>query len=235
VREELPPHLQFLNQYRGTFPEVIGGDRLLALNAALNFLFAHLREARRQFEQEGDAGRSGAYTALGALWQFIVLFEKANSETLQTPILRLQDALVSLDNNSVLPIVARTRRRGRGGSSQTHLALKGHVAGTVRRLVNLGVRQPDAQQKVAALLQRLGARAERGPGHVTAATVRNWCNEVASDVSRKGTAALVYDDLFSDAEEQRFVTLSNAEARDFALACLTNWVQWLFPELRKAT
>jgi hypothetical protein len=132
---QLPPHREFLNRYEGALPETIDTTNLIILNAALAFLFAHLREARRQFAQEGDAGRAGAFTALGALWQFVALFEKPNAETLQMPILRLQDALVSLDNNSVEPIVKPTKRRGRGGSSHAHLALIGHAAGTVRRLV----------------------------------------------------------------------------------------------------
>jgi hypothetical protein len=235
ARQKLPPFLEFLDRYRGTLPEIIGRADLIVLNAALSFLFAHLREARRLFDEKGDAGRLAAFTALGALVQFVLLFEKPNSETLHTPILRLQDALISLEKNSVLPIVTPTSRRGRGGSSQMHLALKGHVAGTIRRLVSVGVDQSDAQQKVAALLRRRGVRAERGPGQVTTGTVRNWCNEVSSDVGRKGTAALVYDDMFAECEERRFVTLSQAEARRFALECLSNWVQWQFPELRKAT
>ena len=233
--EEQPPNLQFLKRYQGTLAEIIRGSDLVVLNAALNFLFTRLREARRQFEQEGDAGRLGAFTALGALWQFVVLFEKPSSQSLQTPILRLQDALVSLDKNSVLPIVAPTKRRGRGESSHAHLALKGHVAGTVRRLISLGAGQADALEKVAAMLRRLGVRAERGSGQVTARTIRNWCNEVSTDVSRKGTAAQVFHDMFADAEEKRFASLSQADARRFALVSLSSWVERLFPELKKAT
>jgi len=164
-----------------------------------------------------------------------MLFNEPNSQTLQAPILKLQDALVSLEKNSVLPIVMPAKRRGRAGSSHAYLALKGHVAGTVRRLVSVGLNQSDALKKVAAVLRRLGVRAERGSGHVTAGTVRNWCNEVSRDVSRRGTAALVHDDMFSDAEERRFATPTPADARRFALASLSDWVRSLFPELRKAT
>jgi hypothetical protein len=230
-----PPHVEFLNRYKGTLPEIIRRADLVVLNAALQFLFAHLREARRLFEQQREGGRAGAFTALGALWQFVVLFQEPNSETLHTPILRLQDALLSLDKNSVLPILAPTRRRGRGESSEAHLALKGHVAGTVRRLICLGVDRSDAHKKVAATLRGLGLRAERGPGHVTAGTIRNWCNEVSSDVSRNGTAAQVCDSMFDEAEEHRFASLSQTDARRFALELLSHWVQWLFPEVRKAT
>jgi hypothetical protein len=98
----------------------------------------------------------------------------------------LQDALSSLEKNSVLPIVTPTKRQGRAGSSEAHLALKGHAAGTVRRLISLGVDRSQAHKKVAAKLRGLGLRAERGPGHLTAVTIRNWCNEVSSDVGRKG-------------------------------------------------
>jgi hypothetical protein len=234
TRHGFPPHLEFLTRYSGTLPEVIRGADLVVLNAGLHFLFAHLREALRLFEGKGDAGRSGAFTALGALWQFVILFEKPKTETLQIPILRLQDALVSLDKNSVSPIVAPTRRRGRGGSSHAHLALKGQVAGAVRRLVCSGVSQTDAHEKVGARLRRQRIRAERGPGHVTAGTVRNWCNEVSSDVSRRGTAAQVYEDMLTDNEERLYVSLSKADARRFALAS-SRWIGVMFPELRKAT
>ncbi len=57
--EEQPPNLQFLKRYQGTLAEIIRGSDLVVLNAALNFLFTRLREARRQFEQEGDGGRLG--------------------------------------------------------------------------------------------------------------------------------------------------------------------------------
>jgi hypothetical protein len=144
----------------------------------------------------------------------------------------LLDALVSLDNNSVSPIVKPTRRRGRAGSSHAHLALKGDAAGTVRRLVAAGLNRSDAEEKVAAQLRQLGVRAKRGSGNVTAATVRNWCNEVSSDVSRKGTAAQVCDTMFTDAEDKRFLTLSNADARRYALGSLSDWVQSMFPELK---
>jgi hypothetical protein len=115
------------------------------------------------------------------------------------------------------------------------LALKGIVAGTVNRLVKLGATHPDAQKKVATLLSSLGVRAERGSGHVTTVTVRNWCKEVSNDVSRKGTAALMHDEMFAEAEERQFSALSQTDARSFALALLSSWVEWQFPKLRKAT
>src|SRR5262249_25366723 len=130
----IPPYLQFLNQAEGTLPEVINETNLETLNRGLSFLFALLRDARSRFEQEGDGGRSGAFTALGAIWMFIALFQKPYAEGLQVPILRLQDALASLDENRVLPILKPAPRAGRSKSSQAYLALKGHAVGTVERL-----------------------------------------------------------------------------------------------------
>ena len=51
-------------------------------------------------------------------------------------------------------------------------------------------------------LVKLGVRRERGPGPITARTVRHWCDEVAADVRRHGVAAIVYDDMFTDDERQ---------------------------------
>ena len=72
---DLSPHLDFLRRRSGTLPETIAGSDLYDLNLALGFLFALLRQARRLYDKEGDNGRAAAFTALGALWQFLVLFK----------------------------------------------------------------------------------------------------------------------------------------------------------------
>ena len=231
----LSPHLEFLNRHVGSLPEAINGTQLETLNEALRILFDRLREARRQFEEEDDHGRTGAFTALGGLWQFIVLFEEGKAGTLEVPLLRLQDALVSLDAGSVQPIVEKQKRRlgGRPPSSHGYMALKGHVAGTVKQLVNAGLSRNDAHQRVAKQLKQLGVRSERGPGHVTATTVRNWCDEVSVDVNRQGTAAMMHDSMFTELEQQRLSSLSHTEARRFASASLSAWTLSIFPELKK--
>jgi hypothetical protein len=233
--QEQPPYREFLDRNQGTLPEFIGKTHLDTLNSALGFLFARLREARRLFDQEGDNGRTGAFTALAAAWMFIVLFKEPLAESLQVPILRLQDALFGLDNNLVSPIVKPIRRRGRAPSSQAHATLKGHAAGTVRRLVDTGLGRVDAYKAVAKKLTDLGLRAERGPGWITATTVKNWCDEVSSDVSLRGTPALTYDSMFARPEEQRFSAMPKVQARRFALDSLAGWVHSVFPELQKPT
>jgi len=231
-----PPFLEFSNRATGTLPESIGASELETLNLGLRFLFALLREARRQFDQEGDNGRLGAFTALGALWRFVTLFEVPLAESLQVPILQLQDALVGLNQNLVSPIVEPNPRHGRAPSSQTHATLKGLAAGTVKRLVEMGLSSRDAQHAVANRLDKLGIRPERGSGKVTSATVRNWCHEVSTDVGRHGTSAQMHDSMFERPEEQqRFSEMPIEEAKRNALNTLAGWVKSVFPKPQKTT
>jgi hypothetical protein len=228
------PYLEFVQRVQGTLPEVLTEKDLDTLNSGLKNLFALLREARHQFDHEGDNGRCGAFTALAACWMFVVLFRGPRAETLEVPIVRLQDALVGLENNLVSPIVKPHPRRGRAPSSYAQLTLRGYVAGTVKRLVGTGLDLQGAYKLVAKRLDQLGVRPERGSGRVTATTVRNWCDEVSSDVGRHGAAAQAFDSMFARPEEQqRFSELPSPQARGYALDTLRGWVQAIFPELRK--
>ena len=83
---------------------------------------------------------------------------------------------------------------------------------------------------MARQLRELGIRPERGSGTVTATTVRNWCNEVPSDVDRRGTAALMYDDRLAPEERERFLSLPKDRAIELALERLTAWILSVFSE-----
>jgi hypothetical protein len=219
---------RFTDQNQGALPEKITEKDLEILNQGLDHWRALLREARRQYDEDIDDGRAAAFTALAATWQLIVLFKSAKAEQLQLPIIKLQNALVSLDNNLVLPIVKPTPRRGRAHSSQVHLSLKGLAAGTVKRLTDTGLGRRESHRAVADLLSKSGVRAERGAGSVTATTVKNWCVEVASDFGRKGAAALMYDSMFVRPEEQdRLASMRKDQARKSALAELEQWVKFV--------
>jgi hypothetical protein len=231
---DAPPHLAFLLRLQGTLPEMISETNLETLNAGLVYLFARLRQARQQYDAGADGGRVAAFTALGATWQFIALFNSALAENLHVPLLKLQDALAALDQNNVLPILKPISRPGRAASSNAYIALKGHAAGTVMRLRKLPLDPKRARALVAKELTKLGVRPERGRDAITANTVRHWCDDVASDVSRLGIAAIIYDNMFTDEENKRFHALSSAEAKNVALGSLRLYVQEIFPELRVA-
>jgi hypothetical protein len=230
-----PPFLKFWHRAKGTFPETIGEADLGTLNSGLGFLFGRLRQAHARFEQEGDSDRQSIFSALGAFWSFITLFGRPFAENLHVSIMRLQDALWMLDHGQTMPMLKPVRRRrgGRGPSSQTYACLRGHAAATVQLLRQTGLQPDDAHEAVARELRQLGVRPERGSGAVTATTVRNWCEKIAEDVGRHGTAAMMYE--YKLARGQMMLSAFPEEQAKAALEELTYWIRTLLPELRKPT
>src|SRR5262249_26961987 len=147
------PSSDFAMQMRGALSESLSATELPRLNRALEFLFADLRRASHLFRDRGDKGREGAVVALGALWRVVVLFDRPFSESLHVPLLRLQDALMALENNQVDPIVRAVRHRGRSASSVRQVALRANAAGAVRRLCEADVERANAYRLVAELLK----------------------------------------------------------------------------------
>ena len=230
-----PPFLEFWHRAKGSLPETIGEADLSTLNSALGFLFNRLRQARAQFEQEEDNGRWGAFCALGAFQSFITLFRTPLEEALHVPVVRLQDALLGLEQNRREPILKPARRRGRAPSSQSIDGLRGHAAATVQLLVQQGLAHDDAHRAVATQLRQLRVRPERGSGTVTATTVANWCDKVSSDVGRHGIAAMMYDDKLARGQKILAALPKDQSRQSAALQELAGWVRTIFPELRKPT
>jgi hypothetical protein len=219
---------------KGTLPELITVGDLETLNEGLGFFFADLRRAWELFQQSEGHGRAGAIKALGAMWRLMALFKQPSADNLFVPILLLQDALWALDKNTVSPMLEPIRRGGRGGSTGVRAGLRGHAAGTFKRLVEAAVPRPQARDEVASALVKLGVRPERGSGEITATTVRHRCDEVDADVSRRGDAAIIYDGMFTDEERQRFSALPSDHARrSFALKSLAQWVAAVLPGNKK--
>jgi hypothetical protein len=228
----MKPSHEWVVQHAGSLPEEVAEEDLDTLNAGLRFLFDDLRSAQRLYQEQGDSGRAGASAALGAVWRYLMLFKGPLAETLHVPILNLHASLQALDNGFVGPILKPVPHRGRPPSTDAREALKGCAAGAVQRLLRTGLSRQDANVAVAKQLTRLGVRPERGSaGEVTADTVRHWCEEVAIDVGRYGTAATMYDSMFSAAEVDRFSALPLDQARSHTLDSLVGFVQAIFPEM----
>jgi hypothetical protein len=163
--------------------------------------------------------------------RFITLFEAPRAEMLHMPILDLQQALAALENNNVSPMFKPVKRPGRPRSSDAREALKGCVAGIVQLLLQAGMMPADAQQLVAEELKKLDIHPDSGAGDATVTTVRHWCDIVAADVGRHGTAMTVYETMLTAIEIERFRSLpSNATQQKFALQSLDDFVRHIFPE-----
>jgi hypothetical protein len=97
-----------------------------------------------------------------------------------------------------------------------------------------GLAKTKACARVAKTLTQLGVRPERGPGQITATTIRHWCDEVAADVGRRSDAAIVYDGMFAEDERNRFLGLSSDRERQlFAIKSLEAFVWAALPDMRK--
>jgi ParB-like chromosome segregation protein Spo0J len=224
--------IKFIDRMAGTLSEELTERDLETLNAALRFFFADLRGAWDQFQAGQD--RKGAIQALAAMWRLIALFKSPLAETLHVPILLLQDALCALDKNKVAPMLKPAPRSGRARSIGARAGLRGHAAGTVQHLMQAGLTQPQAYARLAKTLTKLGVRPERGPGQITATTIRHWCDEVAADVGRRSVAATVYDGMFTRDEHNRFLGLSSdGERQSSAIESLEGFVRAVLPEVRK--
>src|SRR5262249_39104341 len=159
-------------------------------NTAFDFLYGGLRDAKKLFEAGDNAGRDGAIHSLEVLLKFLSQFQPVLDEGLNAPLAALFNALLSLDDGSVLPILKSVPVRGRSRGSAFRDSLKGAAAFTVTRLRATGLSVPDARGDVARVFR--DARVTTGRGRypaITSRTVRGWCEEVTTDIGRCGEAA----------------------------------------------
>jgi hypothetical protein len=174
-------------------------EDLAALEAAFNALYKGLVEAKQLFESGRNNGREGAIYAVESVLKFLEKSGSVLSYGLHAPLVELFNALMNLDDGEVRPILKKARRTGRGRASAMRESIRGAVAFTVHALHASGLQMPDARSLVADALQRQEVKAKRGRDQgVTARTVRGWCEDVATDVSRRGEAAQMYDRLMGD-------------------------------------
>jgi hypothetical protein len=170
-------------------PESVAARNVPRLNIAFRHLWAELRKAQFDFAEGNHL--TGAYLSLVAVSAFLSLFGPVRREGLSVPLAVLENALWALDEGVVQPILkpARRARSGRARSSVLYQELKGTAVYVARRLHSFGLEQKEAQKIVGAELRYIGVTPDRGSGDITARTIRGWCDEVAADVGRHGTAA----------------------------------------------
>jgi hypothetical protein len=187
---------------------------------SLALLMAGLQEASRLFAEGKDGGRHGAIAALNAVIQFLLGFEGATQ--FRQPLIALVDALVSLDDGRVLPILKPHPRSGRPPASAIEEDIKAVAAMTVHRLGETGLELNEAYERVAKVCReaglkpaRKGAKDSQGQkAEITARTVRLWCEKIAEDVGRRSQAAQTFDRLLQSQSSRAEAIAQAIEGQD---------------------
>src|SRR5262249_27172083 len=171
-----------------------------AMKRAEKVLLAGLEEANRLFVAGEDAGRRGVIAALNAVLQFLESYEGTIDH--RQPIGELLNALLSLGQGQVLPLLKPRKRRkseGRAPASAARESDIGKVAFTVHQLCETGMDTDEACEMAAKVCREAGVKpSRRGKGQeleATARTVRGWCEKIAEDVARNTVAAKTFDRL----------------------------------------
>jgi hypothetical protein len=198
-------------------------EDIAALNAAFEFLYGGLRDAKNLFEAGDNAGREGVIHALENLVKFLSRFQPVIAEGLNAPLGSLLSALLSLDDGTVTPLLKPVRASGRSRGSAIRDSLKGAAAFTVMRLRAAGKTAPDACQDVASVFNDAGVKAARGRfPKITNRTVRGWCEEISADIVRNGDAAQTFDGLM--VEDNPAAGADPADLRRYYLAKLEHLI-----------
>jgi hypothetical protein len=172
--------------------------QIKSIDEALGSLFANLEEANRLFVAGKDAGRNGAIEALNAVVQFLLFFD--GTTHLRQPLTALINALVSLNDGQVLPLLERQRRSGRSPASAARENDMATAAFIVHRLCQTGVEPNEAYERVAKVCREAGVKPARkgtknSPGQeaeVTGRTVRYWCDKIKADIGCRSPAAQTF-------------------------------------------
>jgi hypothetical protein len=171
------------------------GEIVLVSNP-LGPLIEGLREASHGLEEAKDSSRNSVIAAVSAVIDFLLPFQRMTPESWLPPLLILQDALLSLDDGLVHPLLlpVRSPRGGRSRASCAREIIKARAVLTVHWLCESGVEVKEAYKMVANVFDKAGVKAGRGRyPQVTAGTLEYWCKEIAKDVERRSDAAKTYD------------------------------------------
>jgi hypothetical protein len=181
----------------GRLPDKIEPSDLPLLNEALAYLFEQLGKATELYQAEPNAGREGVIHSVETVLKFLSVFAPVISLSLHAPLAVLFDALMTLDEGKVLPLLRPVKKSGRARASAMRESLMGVVVFHVDRLTETGMPAEAARKAVSRTLKNLGISPARGRASITARTIRGWCERVRADVGRHGEAAQAYDGLIA--------------------------------------
>lgn len=152
-----------------------GGGRpdlvFVAAQSDLTSFLDGLLAANRLFEKGNDGGRLGAIEALNTVWKFLHPIPGTHDH--RQPIVALLNALTSLDEGDVLPLLAPAKRTGRHPASVARNCAKAMAVATAARLQEAGMETGVSYRRVAKICREAGFAPGRGRNpHVTERTLR---------------------------------------------------------------
>jgi hypothetical protein len=172
-------------------------------------LYAGLQRATIQFAKDEDAGRNGVTAALETVLRFLEKFDAVSRHGLTTPLARLYNDLLALDDGNVSPLLSPKSRSGRARASGFYDGLKGLAVFTVDALTTESRSGADARKIVARKLNQLGVSpARKGSANasrnITERTLRYWQEDIAADVGLRSTAAQTFREAKTEFEKLKF-------------------------------
>jgi hypothetical protein len=195
-------------------PHRIRPEDLPRINEAFGCLFRELGKATELYQEPANAGREGVIHSVETVLKFLSRFGPVISSSLHAPLTVLFDALMSLDDGKIAPLLKPARTTGRAPASAIRQSLIGAAAFTVTRLTETGMHAPAAHKAVAKTLKSAGIKPARGRNAtITARTIRGWCEEVSADFGRRGEAAQTYDLMLEGPRDHTTSDLPPEQAR----------------------
>jgi hypothetical protein len=177
-----------------------GGGRpdlvFVAAQSDLTSFLDGLLAANRLFEKGNDGGRLGAIEALNAVWKFLHPIPGTHDH--RQPIVALLNALTSLNEGDVLPLLAPAKRDRPSPCQRRPKLRQGHGGGQAARLQEAGMETGVSYRRVAKICHEAGFAPGRGrKPHITERTLLGWKEEIDADPLRRSDAAMTFDRLKS--------------------------------------
>jgi hypothetical protein len=146
--------------------------------------------ANISFPTGSNGGRKAVIIALKATIRHFTEIREIGPRGLNTPLVKLLDALMALEEGETKPLLRAARKSGRPRMSHFDQSMVGHAVFVVRQLQKTGMSLHEAQDAVAKTMRSSGARKSRGRDPtITRRTIALWCQRVAEDVARRDIAA----------------------------------------------